>query len=344
MSERSAPEKGGSLSCWAQAWRVFAAILGLTPFVVWGLQQFPGESWWASAALVYGPGLQWVALPALGLLLAVAGRSWQLSLLNLGAAALALLVLAGYQVNTPPPLPKDRPTIRVATWNVYGWTDDRDLVRRRVLSWDCDIVCLQESRRSVFRDLLPGYEETTVADLTIYARGEILRREVPEDPNSRYPRTLLAEVQTRHGLVTVINAHLPRSEQPGPESVPRELKPLIAYLQHAAQIRAERFAHLVEIVPSQEPVILAGDLNTPPASRHVADLSRRLTDSFDAVGRGFGNTFVLRGRLPLLRIDYIFTGGGVTPLRCETREHDPSDHRPVVAELALPAQGSDLPD
>jgi len=45
---------------------------------------------------------------------------------------------------------------------------------------------------------------------------------------------------------------------------------------------------------------------------------------------------VWRRKWPILRIDYVWAGGGATPLRCWTEEAAPSDHRPVLAEIALP--------
>ena len=65
-------------------------------------------------------------------------------------------------------------------------------------------------------------------------------------------------------------------------------------------------------------MILAGDMNTPPTSRYWRRLRAELTDAFDVRGRGFGYTFAWRRGLALLRIDYIWAGGGAEPLRCWT--------------------------
>ncbi|MFP4250465.1 MAG: endonuclease/exonuclease/phosphatase family protein [Armatimonadota bacterium] len=315
-----------------------ALVAAAIPFAIWIVMQTPGEDWWVGAALVYAPKLQWIAVPVVGLALALSARSCGLVTANVAAAAFAIFVLAGYQLNTPPTIPEDRPVIRLATWNVYGWTSERELVQERILSWDADIVCIQESARNVFDDLLPGYESTKAGDLRVFVRGRIIDAGSPSPAAGVVPRLQIVEVETDAGEFTVINAHIPRGESV--RRTPRRPQSLLRYLETGVRLREPQFDQLVAELP-EGPVILAGDLNITSASRYYEQISAHLTDSFAEVGRGFGNTFVWRQRLPAFRIDYVWTGGGVTPLRCETRPHLPSDHRPLVAELALPAEPAD---
>ncbi|MFW6156962.1 MAG: endonuclease/exonuclease/phosphatase family protein [Armatimonadota bacterium] len=313
-----------------------AVVAALLPLAVWVLMRVPGEDWWGGAALVYAPKAQWIAVPALGLLVAAIAHRGMLVAVNLAAVAFALFVIAGFELNRPVPPPEDRPVVRVATWNVYGWTDERELVRDRIMSWDCDVVCLQESRRAVFRDLLPGYESANIGDLRTYARGRIVRTQAPPDPMTRLRRMLLAEIETDAGPLTVINLHIPRADRVGP--TPRQVKPLIEYIETGVNSRARKFDQLIDLLPPRAPLVVTGDMNTPPASRYHALVSERLTDSFETVGSGFGYTFLWRRKLPMLRIDYVWTGGGVEPLRHRTAPAHPSDHRPIITELALPAE------
>ncbi|MFW5866191.1 MAG: endonuclease/exonuclease/phosphatase family protein [Armatimonadota bacterium] len=311
-------------------------VAAALPFAIWTVMQVPGEDWWPGAALVYAPKAQWIALPVIGLICAmIAGRP-RLRLLNIIAGAFALFALAGFQLNNPPPLPEDRPVIRVATWNVYGWTTERDLVRDRIMSWDCDVVCLQESGGAVFEDLLPGYDSVASGDLRTFVRGEILSTETPRDLPVGPPRMMVTEVETDSGRLTVFNVHIPRTERA--RSVPRQFRPLIDYIETGVEVRDTLFPKLLSRLPKSGPVVVAGDMNTPPASRYYRRVATRMTDSFDVAGRGFGYTFVWRKNYPILRIDYVWAGGGVDPLRCETRPRRPSDHRPVISTLAMPAQ------
>ncbi|MGI5818862.1 MAG: endonuclease/exonuclease/phosphatase family protein [Armatimonadota bacterium] len=332
LHERAARKKRGG--CLRQVVAALSVLTAVIPVGVWVLQRSPGEDWWLSAALVYAPTMQWLALPVIGLMLALIARSRGLVAVSVAGIVFALFAVAGYQLNIPPPIPEGRPTIRLATWNVHGRTTDRELVRDRIMSWDCDIVCLQESASSIFADLLPGYESSAAGDLRTFVRGRIAHREAPADASGGPRRILIVDAETDAGPITVINVHLPRGE--AVRRTPRRPRPLIRYIEAGVQARDPRFDQLVGALPEQGPVILAGDMNVTPASRYYAQVAERLTDSFTEVGRGFGNTFVWRQKLPVLRIDYVWTGGGVEPLSFETRHHLPSDHRPVITELALP--------
>lgn len=335
MSERSAVDRKSG--CRAQALSALALVLAAIPVLVWILIRVAGEDWWVGAALVYAPNIQWIAVPLVGVVVALIVRNGGLVALNVAAAAFAVFAVADFQVNTSRPLPEDRPVVRVATWNVYGWTEERDLVQERIMSWDCDIVCLQEAARSIFRDLLPGYESASAADLRIYVRGRILSRDSPRDPITHKRRMMVCEVETEDGArITVATVHIPRAEERG--GVPREAEPLIDYIRGGVDLRGRMFAQLLGMLPDSGPVIVAGDMNTPPASQYYRQTAARLTDSFAAVGRGFGHTFVWRRKLPMLRIDYVWVGGGIEPLRIDLKDPHPSDHRPVVTDLAPPLQ------
>ena len=81
------------------------------------------------------------------------------------------------------------------------------------------------------------------------------------------------------------------------------------------------------------PVIAAGDFNAP-ATDPLHDLLRRdFVDSFTHDGTGWANTS--HRRIPLHRIDYIYT----TPLLNAVRSHTvivpASDHRMLVSDFLL---------
>jgi endonuclease/exonuclease/phosphatase (EEP) superfamily protein YafD len=89
-------------------------------------------------------------------------------------------------------------------------------------------------------------------------------------------------------------------------------------------------------------VLVAGDFNAQAGSLPHRRLLQGLRDAFLEVGRGLGNTFPRRVSVhglilpvPLLRIDYVLCRGPIEPLTCRPLEHEGSDHRAVLAELAL---------
>ncbi|HCA46684.1 MAG TPA: hypothetical protein DEP45_04775 [Armatimonadetes bacterium] len=336
MSEPSVVEDRRRPGCLRRGLSTLALICALIPFAIWLFMRVPGEDWWLTAGIVYAPKPQWVAIPGLGVLLALTAWRGRLVLLTTAATLFALFAIAGFEWEQPIKPPPDRLVIRVATWNVFGWTEQRELVRERIMSWDCDIVCLQEAARQTFQKLLPGYQSAMGGDLRIYVRGRITHREAPPDPVTGRRRILIVDAETDAGPLRVIGVHVPRATTHG--GTPRELEPLRRYIEEGVELRERKFAELVEELPSEGPFVVAGDMNTPPASRFHAMLSASLIDSFEAVGRGFGHTFVWRRHLPMMRIDYVWAGGGVEPLSHRIEPHRPSDHRPVVVDLALPEQ------
>jgi len=73
--------------------------------------------------------------------------------------------------------------------------------------------------------------------------------------------------------------------------------------------------------------IIAGDVNDPPTSYTYSRLCGDFQDSFVEAGSGIGTTYA--GRIPMLRIDYIFVDEGFTVESFEVLKENYSDHYPV---------------
>ena len=84
------------------------------------------------------------------------------------------------------------------------------------------------------------------------------------------------------------------------------------------QIEAMRDDFISPMLDSGDAMIVAGDFNITEREPAYADLSRGLTDSWKAVGLGFGTTWrpelMMGQELGLLRIDYLFASPTVRPL------------------------------
>ena len=81
------------------------------------------------------------------------------------------------------------------------------------------------------------------------------------------------------------------------------------------------------------PVIVAGDFNAP-ATDPLHDLLRgHLNDSFSEAGTGWANTW--HRRVPLHRIDYIYTNPSLKAVRSHTVIVPASDHRMLVSDFLL---------
>lgn len=84
-----------------------------------------------------------------------------------------------------------------------------------------------------------------------------------------------------------------------------------------------------EIKNSPYKILLAGDFNDTPSSYVYNQVSSLLNDSFTKKGSGMGITYA--GKIPLLRIDYIFASENFKILEFTKHNILRSDHYPVSA-------------
>lgn len=95
-----------------------------------------------------------------------------------------------------------------------------------------------------------------------------------------------------------------------------------------------------QLLAESDPVLLAGDFNTPPMGPIHSQLTKGLQDSHIAAGSGFGFTFPGDTHNPLslfqpwLRLDRIHFSKHWQALHCSTFDM-PAQHLPVIAELQL---------
>jgi endonuclease/exonuclease/phosphatase (EEP) superfamily protein YafD len=109
---------------------------------------------------------------------------------------------------------------------------------------------------------------------------------------------------------------------------------------HAGRVAQARALAAV-LRTSAHPLVLGGDLNAPDASATIQALvAIGLRDAFATAGRGWGHTYghTLRPRFSFLRIDHVLVSDDVEVVRAFTGGKEASDHRPVIADLRLPAR------
>jgi endonuclease/exonuclease/phosphatase (EEP) superfamily protein YafD len=294
-----------------------------------------------ASMVAYTPQLVWVLLPVPLMLWSIAVMSWRALAFNLACWGLGALTLGGFVLPRPEAQPRDaqmRP-LRVLTWNVQFQDERIGEIQGMIRNYSPDVVCLQEAGNPAFDCLLPGWY-CTDADMGHHSGVRLL---------SRFPITstksvggaiqgavpsLVCEVRTPAGEVIVVSTHLKASHSlarnRGNLHRPRRA------LREGAQLRRRQVAELMSVLPSDTPSVLAGDFNSLPLSSVHRTLASRMVDVFGASGRGFGYTHLAKRRLPWARIDYIWCGDGVRPVRCTVGDAGPSDHRPVIAEVLLP--------
>jgi endonuclease/exonuclease/phosphatase family metal-dependent hydrolase len=215
--------------------------------------------------------------------------------------------------------------IRVATWNVHGLRGDVKEIAGAIHAEGIDILLIQESgpRRR------------------LRALGETLGMFVCADPRAFPRRRIQNAVLVRGGLATVVHNGLRRFSG-GSFLYPRgmlfadvdELSVLSVHLGLSRRERAHHVAQLLEqFEGSTGSFVIGADLNALPEDPTPSALSEQATDCWAAVGDGSGATFP--SHEPTARIDYLFAGPAVEPLRASTTGGTVSDHLMVVADLGL---------
>lgn len=203
-----------------------------------------------------------------------------------------------------------------------------------VSSWPPDIVLLQESPGSEqlasLATSLFGKEGTALhgGDVSILARGKI--RPMFADPNSHF---IHVEIEFPAGtFVDVVSVRLappvPRIDFWMPDfwADHRDKR-----VEHREQI-AELMSHL-QSIPKSHHLIVGGDFNSPPADDSLAELRKRLSDSFLTAGRGWGATGT--NEYPLFRVDQIWVSENLQPESVTAHKTLHSDHRMVVCDLSV---------
>jgi len=116
-------------------------------------------------------------------------------------------------------------------------------------------------------------------------------------------------------------------------------------LEENVEARISQARALRELIRQErEPVVVAGDLNSPDASLALALLREAgLHDAFAEGGRGYGYTyghFLLQRRLPWhgaswMRIDHIMLSSELQSRVCRAGTDKYSEHRPVIADVVF---------
>lgn len=273
---------------------------------------------------------------------------------------LALLFAATTAAAAPP-----EPPLRVMTFNVRlplaqdgpnAWEQRRDLAVRMIRAEQPDIIGTQELHKvqgDFLLAKLPGYAWFGMGRrgghddehmgifyrrdrMRVLALGNFWLSDTPNLPGSiswghPYPRMVTWGLfETSKGSrFYVANTHFPYRPEDGD-----------ARLKAAAQI-----AGWIETLPTGVPLILTGDFNARPGSPEHGLLTEKLADAWTGapVREGPDATFhTFTGTPDGRRIDWILLRG-FEPKRVRTvttneKGRYPSDHFPVVGELAWPRE------
>lgn len=141
------------------------------------------------------------------------------------------------------------------------------------------------------------------------------------------------------GSLALLEAHLEKDGARFVVLTPRVAPPVTS---NRRVVRARMFDRVVararEAERAGESILLIADLNTTPFARDHADLLARASLRDAGAGRGYCPTFRGSGWLAAARlpIDFVLVSRDVAVLDHSIGEWFGSDHRPVIAALAIP--------
>lgn len=240
-------------------------------------------------------------------------------------------------------------TIRVMSYNIQharGIDDivDVDRIARVITDEKADVVALQEVDIGVERsgriDLTKKISELTGLEYVVFGKNL-------DHQGGDYGNATLS----RFPIVEHHNVHF---EQKGPEKrgvlttvIEIEgftLLLLNTHLDHREGDDSERVAYISgarhQIIPRYESngIIFTGDMNDVPESETYHKLTDFLTDAWETSGNDEGYTIPADN--PTKRIDYIFYGGTLNPVKTWVPATLASDHLPVVSEFMINAESN----
>ncbi|MGQ1889628.1 endonuclease/exonuclease/phosphatase family protein [Thermophagus sp. OGC60D27] len=122
-------------------------------------------------------------------------------------------------------------------------------------------------------------------------------------------------------VIDSLTLELDQRQKDGLKEIMRKMSR--AFKQRSSQ--ADRIANHIKNSPY--PVVVCGDFNDIPISYVYRRMRGHLKDAFRESGSGFGGTY--NGRLPSLRIDYIFHDPGYASYEFKRYKVEFSDHYPI---------------
>jgi endonuclease/exonuclease/phosphatase (EEP) superfamily protein YafD len=334
---------GGSPWSTAIAWLMLLYGLGAAALLTLGWL-LGDRTWWlflTNLSLFY-----WLAPTVVMSAIALVRRWWLVALVSLIGAAVWLATFGPLFV---PQRAAATGTMRVATYNISP-RPDVEHVARLVERTRPDVLLIQE--------LLPIAQDTLVhavpalpyhhfAPVNTAAPGGggtavlsrlpiVAVRPVEGLPSTSRPIDLVS-LDTGQGVVTVVSLHLN-----SPCAVCVTYRPTLSQLrvlEGESRLRNIETEQVAAALPAG-PLLVGGDLNSGTRNvplRHLQ--SAGLVDLHRAVGSGPG--FTRLRRYGLVRIDWLLASRDITPVREWVERRDGSEHRPVVADVAVPA-GAEL--
>jgi endonuclease/exonuclease/phosphatase (EEP) superfamily protein YafD len=311
---------------WVACW---CAIAGLAVVALWRIVAYDRSRF----VTLFAANTFWLYLPAYPIVfVALFFRKWWLASAGLVIVALHMAwVLPTFTHRLEiSDAARRAPHVRIVSANVRFDNQSRPALARELMSYDADVLVLQEITPTWWETLraegvlraYPYHAEAlyrSAGGAAIVSKRPLFGERVVEVAG--WP-LVSVDVSTEGGVVRLVDVH----------SVPPAFDyPLSQQMLHGIT------DHLMERLADGVPTIVAGDFNATPYNRWVHTVQGLgLSSAHEAVGRPLATTWP-NGlhKFPPLRIDHVFFTGTLVPLRVREGNGTGSDHRPVITDIAI---------
>jgi endonuclease/exonuclease/phosphatase family metal-dependent hydrolase len=256
---------------------------------------------------------------------------------------------SGFAWNTSGNVPEDH--FSVLSYNVKGFHgsrkgDDKQMLKY-IRSISTDINCIQEfsnrlniAQRIQKEDRFNLVYDQSTSRLAIYTRFRVLKSGVLI-PDQTYNNIMFADLLVSDkDTLRVYNVHLQsmgitHTNPDYYQDFAAEYDDAKTKFLQGAAVRSSQVAVMLEHIEScPYPVLVVGDFNDTPFSYNYHKVRRRLDNSFEKAGWGFGFTY--NGDLPFLRIDNQFFSEGLKLFDFQTIDSTGySDHYPILGIYSI---------
>ena len=304
-----------------------------------------GDSNALGMLLLFGPRwmlvFPWLLLVPLALMV-----SRRVAVTALAGSVVTLFWASGFEVPSPRALGNGAgagKALRVVTYNTDGSAALASRIASDLVSWDADVVLLQDCSPGVgeaLRQVVRARSAPLLYEMHRDVEFCVLSR-VPLEQAVRKARDLGSGEDGRavqfsfmwNGTpVSMATVHLPSPRDA--LGAARGGNP--DKLEGSIRVRYGASRATATWVAASQPspaLIVAGDFNLPAESRALRDDWSSLRNAFSEVGWGFGHTmFAGRHRV---RIDHVLVSDAVSVRQVQVLSGYPSEHQPVVAELGI---------
>jgi endonuclease/exonuclease/phosphatase family metal-dependent hydrolase len=280
-----------------------------------------------------------------------------------------------FQINSFAYIQKSEKTLNVMSYNVrlfdlYNWTENTEIKEKiinLVRSQNPDIICFQEyyfdktngfiTRDLIIKELGFKYYHESFSDesknnsffgLATFSKFPIVNKENLQFNNDNSNQCIWSDVVKGNDTLRIFNTHIGSIRfnhsdyniigGKGSPIWPHEKVPeqdVINRLKKGFSKRAYQVAQIIPII-NQSPYkkIICCDLNDTPISYAYNKFDKYLKDAFTYSGIGLGGTYI--GKVPGLRIDYIWHDKELSSSKFMTHQEEFSDHKAISADIFIP--------